>query len=96
MDERREFTDEMRAETLTERELFAMAGIIEGASMDRLAQMYDFDDFDGAAREILDDAFKAEEAEEIGDYERVRAAASEFIDDVISEFLPGAAAPRGN
>jgi len=87
-DERRAFVDEMRAETLNERELNAMTAIVDGeCSLDRLSQMFDWDGFTERAADILNAALAAESAEEIGDYERARADASEFCDDAIAEYL---------
>lgn len=89
-DERREFIAEEREATRPEREMFAMSAILEGACMDRLSQLYDFDDFDdfqGAPAEILEGALKAEADECGGDWGKVRAEASAWLDDEIAEWL---------
>ena len=88
MDDRKEFVDEMREESRAERELHAMSAIVEGeCSLDRLAQMFDWDGFEFPADDILASALRAESEEDPGDYEAVRGMASEFIEDAIAEYL---------
>ena len=75
-----------REETRAERELRAMVAIIEGAAMDRFAQIFDCDDFSEEATDVLNWAIDAEASGEAGDWETARARANDFIGDLIADY----------
>lgn len=87
-DERREFVEEMKRETYNERVLLVMAAIVSG-NTDAL-HIVDSDDFDGPEREALEAALKAEDAEDIGDWECARSLAQVAADMIVEDYMGAA------